>query len=784
MESALNCSELLAESHVASTLDREEALWVLQEVCRAFKPLERVPISTAALGVSGSLLTCGLLLSIFFFIFTLRFRGNRIVKMSSPNLNLVILVGSALSYISAFLFVVQEPAVSMETIVQVRISLLYVGLTLIFGPLLGKSWRLHRVFSHRVPDKRVIIKDLTLLALVGLLLFVDSVLLLIWVLSDPVLCVRTASATIRSADRGTSCAVTRINICASVYTDLWIGILGGFKGALVIYGSYLAGLTNNISSPPVNQSLAIMVGTALVVLGTGIVFLISHYFHTWPNLVYGVTSGSILVCTTTITCLIFIPQILQWRQFEEEQSQSTVQMAKYFNSPSRSFRSMYSEEQIYQLLGENTSMRRLLSEKNAVIESLQEQVSSAKEKLVKLLNSEVSFETMEAGIVSAPPASTLTHQHIDISTSEPTNNTTTTIGKGEHQSHEAEIEKSTDVSTEKHTDVSLDPMKVKHELECNDPVPSGCSSTPHGLPSNSKDINIINKMSHQCHSPERQGQSTHEDWEHLSRHINYVSSDKLQEILKELSIETLPIFACQSPKRQRRASHSIHMDTPAHSSGRLQKGSVSLSPSLVRSRRGNGYIPQNRHPSFHFTSSVPPSAGYLLDKCSKNRFNGVRRIRDERQVMVGHSKAEDHTSYPAYINTLSKTQTTELGDQVEDEQKTKDNKGVLTTKSLRPVPDCSSRSVPVRRSSPLGQEAYGLGTFAEIQSQTYFTETDSSSSEETFCYCHRPYCELCFPTTYDSSDSCNSETETTEQLFGWSQQPVVNFKEDLKPTLV
>ncbi|KAM8977765.1 putative G-protein coupled receptor 156 [Pelodytes ibericus] len=746
MEPALNCTAL-SQSLLETTVDREEALWVLQEICRVSKAPARPPISAAVLGVSGSLLSCGILLSAFFFIFTLRFRGNRIVKMSSPNLNLVILIGSTLTYISAFLFVVQEPAVSMETIIQARIGLLYVGVTLVFGPLLGKSWRLHKVFSHRLPDKRVIIKDLTLLGLVALLLFADTVLILIWVLTDPVLCVRTAAASIRSADQGTFCALTRINYCASRYTDLWIGILGGFKGALLIYGSYLSGLTHSISTPPVNQSLVIMVGSSLAVLGTGAALLIHRYFHTWSNLVFGITSSSILICTTTINCLIFIPQLLQCRQFEEEQSNSVVQMAKYFNSPSRSFRSMYSEEQIYHLLGENTSMKRLLTEKNAVIESLQEQVTSAKEKLVKLLKLEESFEIMEAGNVFIRSSSISANLHSEVTAPEPTSTgpkealAGSEAGAGLGPGADVE-EVQVDMSPVYQLEEPSDAMKVRHYFQPSDSEPTDCSTTTARLTTNSRNVSIPDNMSAAlCHRPEVR----HEDWERLSRQVNYVSSDKLQEILKELSMETGLGHA--SPKRPRRAS--VHKETAPPASEGFRKVCMSLSPYLTRRRRGYGYYRRNLPPSSQL--SLPPPACCLMAKANRNRCNGA----------------------------------IEMGNQMEEELQTKENGGLLlTTKSHGTVAtEHPARSQPVRKSSHLGHEVHGPITCSDLPSPSSYTETDSSSSEETFCYCHRPYCELCYQNIYDSSDSLNSEA-TGEQLYGWSQQPVVNFNEDLKPTFV
>lgn len=39
---------------------------------------------------------------------------------------------------------------------QARMWTLCIGSTLVFGPILGKTWRLYRVFTQRVPDKRVV----------------------------------------------------------------------------------------------------------------------------------------------------------------------------------------------------------------------------------------------------------------------------------------------------------------------------------------------------------------------------------------------------------------------------------------------------------------------------------------------------------------------------------------------------------------------------------------------------------------------------------------------------
>eukprot|EP00073_Rattus_norvegicus_P051270 XP_017453654.1 PREDICTED: probable G-protein coupled receptor 156 [Rattus norvegicus] len=158
MEPEINCSEF-CDSFPGQELDRRP----LHDLCKTtitdsqHGSADISPLSPALLGVIWTFLSCGLLLVLFFLAFTIRCRKNRIVKMSSPNLNIVTLLGSCLTYSSAYLFGIQDALVgsSVEALIQTRLSLLCIGTTLVFGPILGKSWRLYKVFTQRVPDKRV-----------------------------------------------------------------------------------------------------------------------------------------------------------------------------------------------------------------------------------------------------------------------------------------------------------------------------------------------------------------------------------------------------------------------------------------------------------------------------------------------------------------------------------------------------------------------------------------------------------------------------------------------------
>ncbi|XP_062984490.1 probable G-protein coupled receptor 156 [Elgaria multicarinata webbii] len=361
-------------------------------------------LSAALLGTVWVFLTSGVLLSFFFLIFTIHFRKNRIVKMSSPNLNVVTLLGSGLTYCSIFLFGIEKQnsltRSSMEMLVQARICLLCIGVTLTLGPILGKSWRLHKVFIQQVPDKRVIIKDFQLLLTVSILVLADILLLLVWIFLDPVQCLQYINAELKVTENGLTFTVNRGYYCSSLYSDLWLILFVGFKGILLMYGAYLAGLTYDLSCPPVNQSLTLIVGIAVIFLSTGIMLVVNRFFHLWHNLVFGFISGGIFFCASTINCLIFIPQVRQWKALKNPDISN---MAKYFTSSGKNFHStMYSDEEIYQLLGEKNAIMQQLVEKDTAIASLQEQVNNAKEKLMRLMAEEDGCNAVDS---PSPPAS-------------------------------------------------------------------------------------------------------------------------------------------------------------------------------------------------------------------------------------------------------------------------------------------------------------------------------------------------------------------------------------------
>ncbi|XP_064321801.1 probable G-protein coupled receptor 156 isoform X2 [Phalacrocorax carbo] len=685
MEPGFNCSELCDGS--SSFGNQEQQQQVLQELCtvtvtssdRSGK--SSPSFSTALLGVVWTFLTGGVLLALFFLVFTIRFRKNRIVKMSSPNLNIVTLLGSGLTYTSAYLFGIQEQSLpsgdSVEKLIQVRLCLLCVGTSLVFGPILGKSWRLYKVFTQRVPDKRVIIKDLQLLAMVAVLVLADAVLLLTWVFSDPVQCFRSLSFSLRATEKGMTCSVSRVQSCASLYSDLWLILILGFK-------------------------------------------------------------------------------LKQWKAFEEE-SQTVSHMAKYFSSPSRSCRSVYSEEQFYQLIGEKNSMKRLLTEKNAVIESLQEQVTSAKEKLMRLMSAESSCDP------HAPPAATCTWsagQRVD--------------APGERCPPDPEQ----DGWQHPHLLGTPPLCSGAQDLQKHGSHKPACSQTLLFDMGGSLECDLKDTQEHG--TPVGQGQppaqlpgqdiSAGVAWE-SSPKVSYVSSEKLWEILQELSLDS-KTYSPALPGRPPRGSQG----PPGEQGGTwgAQEGypgiHTPLSPYLARRRRRILLPPA----STCFPGHVSPHAGRGVKEaggwgCGESAHIFLGREEEMADGGLLHSPAPSPPAisgevclqpegWPGWLESQGASQHIHQEKQQQRRQ-----------------------SAPRGRAEP------------SLHSLYYYPDSDSSSSssEEMFHGCHRPCCEVCFQSPRSSLGSSSTDMDVepsghvghrTEHHSGL--QPMVNFKEDLKPTFV
>ncbi|KAL5473442.1 hypothetical protein EMCRGX_G027927 [Ephydatia muelleri] len=146
---------------------------------------EEVYISHALFVVYTAISSLGILFAVGILIFNLVFAKTRVVKLSSPYLNVMIIVGAILFYIDVILFGVDGGVTSSaiaSSLCMARIWVASLAFTLVFGTVFVKTWRIYYIFSNARKQRKTykkLIKDGFLFALLGCVLLVDVIFLII-----------------------------------------------------------------------------------------------------------------------------------------------------------------------------------------------------------------------------------------------------------------------------------------------------------------------------------------------------------------------------------------------------------------------------------------------------------------------------------------------------------------------------------------------------------------------------------------------------------------------------
>uniref|UniRef100_A0A3P8RJG7 G protein-coupled receptor 156 n=1 Tax=Amphiprion percula TaxID=161767 RepID=A0A3P8RJG7_AMPPE len=775
MEPELNCSSQCDSPlcFIQSGVNREDGLDILQRLCGLSTvislELPRRSLSPVLSAVVWTLLSCGILLAFCFLLFTLRFKNNRIVKMSSPNLNVLTLFGSVLTYSSGFLFVI-----TWCSPLQARMWMLCVGSTLVFGPILGKTWRLYRVFTQRVPDKRVIIRDIQLMGMVALLILVDMLVLTAWNLADPIRCLRSVGAVVKVVERDISYSLSQLDSCSSVYSNLWIIIIVVLKGCLLLYGTYLAGLTSNVSHPPVNQSPTIITTVSLVTFSSAVAIPVSVFLQAWPNLVYGTMAGAIFICTLATNCMLFV-NIALFVLIQNARSQCA-------NFP---------QEQIFSVCLKLVFLNVIL-QKNAVIDSLQEQVNNAKDKLLRLMSASQPSEDQDMDS-SATNLNSSSTQTTELQSEGPSSSS---LSQRESKSRLSPphlspylpaapvslsvVSPSSEppsapnfaapISVSSPLPVEVFMSETQRDVAVTGPSSRGTAESRTGedlkqslpfpglLRTAEETVQFVTSLQSRRGLNPSEADTQSGLTVQLgpnARPAGFISSEQLQEILQELSVDAVMETTLRSPGQ---ASRTTLTKTSALSPLSF------ISPYAMRKRRPPFHSPRRGlSPPCFFTGSEIPACGKTGDTCKHQNNPGE----------LPEGITVDDTFLRVYSSDLD----------VEKEEEEEDAEGHGVRKKCQ---RCILRSHRCAEQHEMEVGGENEQRHKRIRDSCGYWDSDSSSSTD-YCYYHRPYCDSCLQrgsllSSDSSSDSSDSEYDDYTSLYR-SPRPVV-FKEDLKPTFV
>uniref|UniRef100_A0A8D8VC27 Gamma-aminobutyric acid type B receptor subunit 2 n=1 Tax=Cacopsylla melanoneura TaxID=428564 RepID=A0A8D8VC27_9HEMI len=253
--------------------------------------------------------------SIFLFL-NIKHRNQRYIKMSSPHLNNLIIIGCMFTYMSVIFLGLDSNLTSVDAypyICTARAWLLMAGFSLAFGAMFSKTWRVHSIFTDLKLNKKVI-KDYQLFMVVGVLLAIDLVIMCTWHFTDPFYRGTRKMMPYHHPMSEDIQIVPEIEYCQSERMGVFLSTIYAYKGLLMMFGAFLAWETRHVSIPALNDSKYVGMSVYNVVLmcimGAAISFVISDK----QDASFVIISLFILFCTTTTLLLVFVPKILELKR--------------------------------------------------------------------------------------------------------------------------------------------------------------------------------------------------------------------------------------------------------------------------------------------------------------------------------------------------------------------------------------------------------------------------------------------------------------------------------------
>ncbi|XP_046559273.1 gamma-aminobutyric acid type B receptor subunit 1-like, partial [Haliotis rubra] len=247
----------------------------------------------------------GIALSIFFLAFNIHYRKIRIVKMSSPRLNNVILFGCVLLYITVFLEQTNNELV--PALCVSKVYLLTLGFSMAFGALFAKTWRVHVIFTNATKQKKVL-KDSQLFMMVGVLVAINTVVLLSWTFIDPLEVINNDLDPVVYEDRDIEIR-SHVQTCTSTNQIYFVGTLFGIQGILLLLGTFLAWETRKVKIDGLNDSKMIGLCIYNVIVLSFLGATVSMTLGSQLDLNYALTSIIVIIATTVTMCLIVVPKV-------------------------------------------------------------------------------------------------------------------------------------------------------------------------------------------------------------------------------------------------------------------------------------------------------------------------------------------------------------------------------------------------------------------------------------------------------------------------------------------
>ncbi|XP_053996169.1 gamma-aminobutyric acid type B receptor subunit 2-like isoform X2 [Hylaeus anthracinus] len=349
---------------------------------------EHTTVNITIYAVLASAASVGIVMAAIFLAINIKYRNQRYIKMSSPHLNNLIIVGCMLTY-SSVIFLGLDSQLSSVTafpyICTARAWLLMAGFSLAFGSMFSKTWRVHSIFTDVKLNKKVI-KDYQLFMVVGVLLVIDLGIMTTWQVADPFYRETKQMEPYPHPSSEDIIIIPENEYCQSNRMTVYLGCIYAYKGLLMIFGAFLAWETRHVSIPALNDSKYVGMSVYNVVIMCVTGAAISFVLADKQDAMFIMLAVFIIFCSTGTLCLVFVPKLIELRRNPQGAIDKRIRATLRPMSKTRRDSSMSElEERLKEATLANQKFRKQLLEKDSELQMF-----------VRRLDDQAALDTQEA----------------------------------------------------------------------------------------------------------------------------------------------------------------------------------------------------------------------------------------------------------------------------------------------------------------------------------------------------------------------------------------------------
>jgi len=244
--------------------------------------------------------------------FQLYFSTEKLVKITSPVMNCVFLVGAlgVLAYVVLLSLDSEDRhvGVSYVDMCRIKFAVLSVAYSVAFGALFSKTYRIHVIFNSRRLNVKHSVRDMHLLLIVSALVCVDAILLSVWQAASPMERKLTVGALQTDALNHNLVYIPTIESCSNSQFTGYVACLLSYKGAVMACGLYLAG---RVRTSGLDDAKWIAMATYNIILVALVLISVALMTAQQPTSFYLIISIGLVYLVLVVVSLLFVPRVMQ-----------------------------------------------------------------------------------------------------------------------------------------------------------------------------------------------------------------------------------------------------------------------------------------------------------------------------------------------------------------------------------------------------------------------------------------------------------------------------------------